>query len=134
MTTANDVTKDVGPRSFGVVISNINEGTLHSELSEKLQWLARVLEAHALQVGKAKGTLTLKLNLTVDHLGVATVQPEVTIKEPKPLRGAAVFWLDKASNLQPQNPNQTVLPLREVTKNNEPVRDIGAAHQDIKNV
>jgi hypothetical protein len=123
-----------GARGFAVILQQINEGTLHAELSEELQRLSKVLEAHANETGKAKGTLTLKLALEVDHLGVARIFPEVVVKEPKPLRGAAVFWLDKASNLLPENPKQTKLPLREVPKRDEPARDIGAPDRQPKSV
>jgi len=108
------MSEDSGPRSLAVILGQINRGEFLAEANEELHELAKALEQHAAATaGKAKGTFTLKLTLTADGK-TCTISPEVIVKSPKPLRGNAVFWFDRNSNLADRDPRQMDLPLREV--------------------
>ena len=128
MTTTKDTTKtpeavDEGARGFGVFIASIGEGQLHAELSETLREAVKSLEAHALDFGRAKGEMNLKLKISIDREGgMVVVAPEVTTKIPKPARRAGVFWIDKTGNLIAENPRNKQLPLRAV--NAPPVAEV----------
>lgn len=116
-------TTDEGARGFSVFLASIGEGQLHAELSETLRDSVKQLEAHALDFGKAKGELNLKLKISIDREGgMVVIAPEVTTKIPKPARRAGVFWVDKTGNLIAENPRNKQLPLRAV--NPAPVAEV----------
>ena len=113
-----------GARGFSVTLQTLDEGRVHAELSETLQKLAGELSDFANNFGKAKGTLTLALNLEADSNGLVAVVADIKTKSPKIPHGRSIFWLTKGNNLTPENPRQQKLPLREVPTSQ--VRDIPA--------
>ena len=123
-----------GPRSFAVMLQSIDEGSLHTELSDSLQKMNGELHDLAVSAGgKAKGTLTLTLNVAVEANGIVSLDSDVKTKVPKPKRARAVFWLTKGNNLSPENPRQQRLPLREVPPTEKP-RDLPSAGHTTRSV
>lgn len=114
---------DEGARSFAVLLQNLGEGTFHAEASEVLHELCKKLQDHAVDFGKAKGTLTVTLAVEIDREGVVTVDPDVKTKAPKPARKRGRYWLTAGGNLSPENPKQQKLPLREVPAPNTRAAD-----------
>ncbi len=111
----DEKSSDEGVRDFGVFLTHIDDGTLHEDAGRDLQRLAAKLSDHVAQHGgKAKGTLTLTVNLTALANGTVDVVADVKVKEPKAVRARSVFWLTKGNNLSHENPRQQKLPLREV--------------------
>ena len=93
------------------------------------------LEQYAITTSrKGKGVMTIKLAFTVDDRGVVQVVPDLSIKEPKPIRGEGIFWITKDGNLSPENERQPKLPgLREVPQ--PQTRDVPASEKtDAKSV
>jgi len=99
----------------GVLLAEMNEGRLRDEASRLATELLGYLHQHALTVsGKAKGSLTLKLNFAVDNRGLVTIDGEATVKQPKPLLGGDCFFITKKNGLSRTNPKQPQLPFRAV--------------------
>lgn len=119
--------KEEGARSFTRFIDQLAYGEVQGELSEDLHDLISTLQKDAsMHQSKAKGALTLKLDIEVDDRGVATVKPLITVKKPKSRRSPATMWVTAGGNLTPQNPRQQELPLREVTGNTNERREAAA--------
>ena len=116
-----------GPRSFPLVLQQVNHGSLDVELSEDFHRLLGVLAKEASAVGKAKGKIGITLSIVVNANGVVTITADKKIIEPKPQRGEAIFWLTPGGNLTQSDPKQTKLPLREVA--GPVVRDVPAVAQ-----
>jgi hypothetical protein len=113
--TGGETPIEEGARSFSIILQQLGEGTLHSELSETLRDMVRQLEHHAEDFGKAKGTLTLVLTIGADReSGMVAIVPDVKTKLPKPARKTGIFWRNGAGNLVPENPRQQKLPLAAV--------------------
>lgn len=113
-----------GPRAFGNVLTELDGGMAHVELSQKLFELTRaVREQSQAQNKTVKGTLTLKLEMACEANGVVAVGYSVTTKEPEPKRARSIMWMTRSGNLTPQNPKQQTLPLREVEGGRADVRE-----------
>jgi hypothetical protein len=121
-----------GPRSFGVILSQIDEGVLHAELGRELQKL--LVDLRELAVGaKAKGKMVLTLGITVESNGIVSIDPDVVTKVPNPKRARAIFWLTKGANLSAQDPRQQSLPLREAPAAGK-AKDVAADDRPAKSV
>jgi hypothetical protein len=108
-TTATD--EEEGPRSFGVFLTQVDDGQALIVLSQEQHDLLIALSTEADRTqSPAKGKLTLSLEYTVEPSGVTAVKYGVATKEPSPVRGGSMFWLSKGSNLTVENPRQKQLP------------------------
>ncbi len=105
-----------GPRNAAVLITQIDEGRLHAELSESIHDTVKRLYDHAVQHGgkDAKGTVTMSLSFAVSDRGFVGVCAEVATKLPKAPPSTSHFWITPGGNLTLDNPRQQKLPLREV--------------------
>lgn len=100
---------------IAILLNEMNDGRLRDEASRLLTELLGYLHQHALNVsGKAKGSLSLKLNFAVDNKGLVTLDGEMAVKQPKPLLGGDCFFITKRNGLSRSNPKQTQLPFRAV--------------------
>lgn len=90
--------KEEAPRAFARFVEQVCDGETHVESSAMLHKLLLALDEEAASRGKAKGRLTLTIDLSVDPKGNADCQYDVTIKEPKKMRGSGRCWLTKGSN------------------------------------
>lgn len=126
MTTKASEKDDEGARDFALFLRHIDDGAIHEEASAELHALATKLSRHVdTHGGKAKGQLTVTLNLTALPNGTVDVLADVKVKEPKVVRPRSVFWFTKGNNLSPDNPRQQKLALREVPPaSREKARDI----------
>jgi hypothetical protein len=122
---AKDSEKDEGSRAFSVLLHDLEDGALHAELSAQLRDLNRAIAEHAEAFGKARGTLTLSLTLSVERGGgPVVVGASLASKAPRTERPNTVLWLTKGHNLTADNPRQQKLPLRDVTLPAEDARDV----------
>jgi hypothetical protein len=112
--TTTEKENEEGARSFALLLQGLGDGALNAELSETLHDMNTKLSAHAIDFSKAKGTLTLAIEIEIDRDGVVTLRPDVKTKLPKPARKAGRYWLTPGNNLSPENPKQTKLNLKEV--------------------
>ncbi len=102
------------PRSFNLVLSQLQGGAFLDLLSESLRELVQELSDHELNTRKAaKGSLTVKLKVKLDD-GIFEIVPEAKVEKPKPVMGRDIFWCDSEHNLTPENPRQGKLALRDV--------------------
>jgi len=107
-------TKTEGPRSFSVLLTSLDDGTVHTELSEKLHALVSELrDRSTAEDRKLRGELGLKLTIEV-RKGVADVTADITTKTPKRKREPSTVWVTKGGNLTTEVPRQEKLNLREV--------------------
>lgn len=107
-----------GARAFNVAFAEICSGAAHSEASEELHALLQSLRVAAElrgPKGVAKGSLTIRLDITVEAKGVAQVKYDVAKKAPKPDREDDSFFLTRHSNLTRKNQKQLELGLRDVS-------------------
>ncbi len=104
---------DEGARSFAVVLHQIEDGLLHAELSSQLRLVCKELERAASNYqAKAKGSLSLTLEITAEPSGIVVVKGDVKAKLPKAKRAGSPFWLTKSGNLTLEHPRQLALPVR----------------------
>ena len=99
-----------GPRSFSVLITGLDDGAVHSDVSEKLQaMVTEISEQARLKDGKVRGVFDLKLSVTVDAKGVAEVAADVTVKTPPRKRSPTTVWVTQGGNLTTEIPRQELL-------------------------
>jgi len=94
-------------RDFNVVLGMIERGELVDDLGRDLvETLRKTKEvAERTKGGKASGTVTLKLSLTVEN-GSVTIEPEISTKAPKSPRGRSFFFVTDDGELSTEHPRQ----------------------------
>jgi hypothetical protein len=113
----NEETRTEGARSFAVFLQQLGDGECHRELTKEFHDLL-ILLSHEAQsrgnAGSAKGSITLKIDVTVEAKGVCGIKHQVTTREPKPERSDEVYWLTPGKNLSRDNPKQQDMFPKEV--------------------
>ena len=118
--------KTEGPRSFTRALEMIAQGDLVHDASEQLHRLLRDVRDEAQARGRAaKGSMTLKLTLSVEPHGIVEITPSISTKTADRKLARGLLYLTPGANLTPENQRQTSLPLREVSMVDEPV-DVAA--------
>ena len=103
------------PRTFAALLTALDEGRLHGELSDTLDELAAELHRWAASNGgKAKGELNLKLLFEAASDNTITIVGKVTSKSPPEPAGRTITWLGPDNKLHLSNPRQLKLGVREV--------------------
>jgi hypothetical protein len=125
--------KEAGPRNFGVFLANMEEGGFMADLSTELQRANADLAKHAEHHGKAKGAITVVVELAYESNGTVEVRGEIKTKLPKSKRARSMFWDLGDGNLSNENPKQKSLPFREVNADS-PVKDIAGPGRVVKEV
>lgn len=118
-------------RPFSIVLGQLEDGTFHDDVSEKLRELTLALKEHAATSGNAKGKLTLTLDLMVDK-GLLLIVPNVETRAPRPRRKSSVMWITDEGNLSPDNPKQLPLVPRAVPALEEKPREVSAHPMQVK--
>jgi len=106
------------PRAFAQLITEIESGLLHDDLSRQ----AQILAAKVHETGRA-GELVLKIGLKPEGEAI-TVQAEIVVKPPKEKRRKSIFFTDDSGNLRRENPRQPSLPLRAVEPSTQPIKKV----------
>lgn len=101
-------------RSFPIFVTQVRDGEISAELSEKLGKLLDELTNRADMGGVAIGELKLAFKFKVDNRGVVNIVHDADIKLPKLKPAIATMWMDRNGRLIPENPRQTKLALRAV--------------------
>ena len=107
-------TEDTTSPNFAHLISQLDTGGFNYDATEELKRLVQALEGAAEQDGKSKGTVTLKLTLSMDKRGLLTIIPDLQVKSPTPARPATAMWVGKEGVLHRSDPRQQKLPLHAV--------------------
>lgn len=106
----SDQHKSEGPRSFSVLLTSLDDGAVHADLSAKLQTMvAEIADQARMKDGKVRGVFDVKLSVTVDGKGVAEVAADVTVKVPPRKRSPSTVWVTKGGNLTTEIPKQEPL-------------------------
>ena len=102
-------------RTFGQLVQQLEDGQLVADLGDKMQELNGKLGRHAeATMNKAKGEIVLKLKFAAEPGGSVSVDTEIKVTDPKPLRSRTVMFLTKDNLLSHVNPRQMPLGLKEV--------------------
>lgn len=121
----SDERKTEGPRSFSVLLTGLDDGAVHADLSAKLQAMVlEIADQARMKDGKVKGVFDLKLSISVDPKGVAEVGADVTVKVPPRKRSPSTVWVTKGGNLSTEVPKQEPLfKAKLVSSNDAPSSD-----------
>lgn len=106
---------------FLETVRQLRAGRTQDELSEKLNQLVQDCRA----TGK-QGSLTLTIKIKPDKgdTGQYFLEDDVKDVGPKFDRGQTMFWGTPEGNLQRTDPNQSELPLRDVSAKEETPRQV----------
>lgn len=93
-------------KSFATLMQSLEEGQLHSDLTDEINTITKALQNHVINHGGSpKGKLEVKLNF---HLKGGVVQVSATTDTTLPVapRSQSILWPDDKGNLCRQNPRQ----------------------------
>jgi hypothetical protein len=109
-------------RSFTDTLAKLRYGQTIEDLTSEFHSLLCAVN----RTGRA-GSLTLKISVKPIDKGPSVerieMRDDITLKLPKPERGATFLFLDSANNPQTSDPRQPQLPLRAVPANSE-IREV----------
>lgn len=111
-------------RGFGALLQTLEEGQLLVDAGDALTDLNRKLARVSDAQGKAKGKITIELNLEAEN-GVVEITSAVKVTEPKLARERTVLWATKEGHFTGENPKQIKMPLRDVGGGKTEARDVG---------
>lgn len=91
---------------LSTLIEGIDSGSLDSDLSRHMRSLIDNLRDRALESGKAKGEILLKLKFSTEGGGRVEIEAEASIKTPGPRKVKEVQWIGKSGELVTSDPRQ----------------------------
>ena len=93
--------------SFCRLIETLENGELHSDLTNTLDSIIKEMDDHLLAHHmQSKATLKLELNFTHDRDGTVKIQAKVDKKLPASPRCPTFTWIGGGNKLQRTDPNQ----------------------------
>jgi hypothetical protein len=95
-------------RDFQDVLTDVGDGTLHAQLTEKLPEVVRAVTAT-----KKAGKIVLTLDVRCEN-NMVVVKGGVKATLPQPTIDATMFYADDAGNITRDNPRQ--LQLKRIVK------------------
>ena len=105
-------------RNFSTLLSSLEDGQLHSELSEAITEVVAAIQDHARDIGGKP-----KIDFKMDS-GMIEIISDLKVSKPKPVRSKTMLWATPDNNLTARNPKQHELPLRDVTASSSAVRTV----------
>lgn len=105
--------------AFEVMLRKHRRGLAAHEISRKLQ---EALQASRECSSKAVLTVVVTIKPTSDDQVMIDIQADT--KLPKAKLPASTFWIGEGNSLHTSDPNQPELPLREVIRDDDDIRDI----------
>lgn len=107
-------------KQFADVLQDLRYGTLHDELSDKLQ---EVVNA-CIDTGKV-GSITLSIKLKPGKSGELEIIDTVKAQIPELEKGTSIMWATPEGNLQRQDPRQmTIDGLKSIGKEDRPLKTV----------
>lgn len=91
-------------KTFGEVLQDLRYGTLHDELTEKMQ---EVVNA-CINTGKT-GSLTLQIKLKPGKSGELEITDTIKSTVPELEKGGSIMWATPEGNLQREDPRQMTI-------------------------
>jgi hypothetical protein len=98
--------------TFDELIQELDSGMANTELSREMRDMIKTLQSRSLEVGKAKGEISVKLKFAAENNGRVDVSYEATVKRPGPRKVSETRWIGEKGNLSESDPRQSSLPLR----------------------
>jgi hypothetical protein len=96
--------------NMAVLLNDMDGGRFRDESTREFSAMLKFLRDYAADNSrKAKGRLTLKFNVTVEKDGLVRLDPDIEVKQPKPLRGADSYFVTKTGGLSRHNLKQQEL-------------------------
>lgn len=112
------------PTAFAQFIGAVGDGRPHAAITEELSLLIQKCSTEAYSRDQiVKGELALKLKFAVSPSGVVTVDYDVKRKEPARKALPGMMYVADGGQLVAQDPRQTTLPLREVKRPRDELRE-----------
>ncbi|MFT9637415.1 hypothetical protein ACMZ49_08890 [Alcaligenes phenolicus] len=105
-------------KTFAEVLQDLRYGTLHDELTEKMQAVVNA----CISTGKA-GSLTLQIKFKPGKSGELELTDAIKSAVPELEKGSSIMWATPEGNLQRQDPRQITI---------EGLKDIG--REEYKNL
>lgn len=116
---------EITPSPAMCLVDSMEDGHFRQTFDEALEDLIKGLHKHQQNAGgKAKGTLTIKIDHVYDGTHVI-VSGEISTKMPKPVRGMSIYFRTPDNGLSSQHPKQLNLPLTDVTAINSSMKVVG---------
>lgn len=107
-------------KQFSDVLQELRYGTLHDELTERLQ---EVVNA-CIDTGKV-GSMTLSIKLKPGLGGELEITDQIKTTIPELAKGSSIMWATPEGNLQRQDPRQmTIDGLKSIGKEDRPLKTI----------
>lgn len=115
-----------GPRSFARMLEEVADGDLQADVSVATHRLVSQLQEMARETGiDASGSITLRLDFTVDPKRNIEITGGITTKAPSAPKRTANYWVSPGGNVAFEPPSKDRKgPVREVGRNHEAPRDI----------
>lgn len=106
-------TRVSAPQSFSKLLSELNDGDIDYEASQKLQKLVGTVAQEARKRhGTVGGELVVKMGVIIDEREQVVLRVDITDKPPKPKRPAAMGWLNAEGKIVYRDPRQGELDLQ----------------------
>lgn len=99
-------------RDAGVLLGYLEDGEFLGDLNTSLQETIEALHERAGNKGKAKGSLTIKVDIEVAN-AMATIKSHFDAKTPKPERGSTVLFVTDDGELSTEHPRQHDMFIRD---------------------
>ncbi len=110
-------TRDAKIRDVKIVLHDLEHGETMAELSAEMTGLVAFLQTltHNRPKAKAKGTITLALDVTVEG-DTVDISPDIKVKRPKKPRNSSTYFVtrDGDGSLSTEHPSQLNMFPREV--------------------
>lgn len=107
-------------KPFADVLQELRYGTLHDELTDKLQ---EVVNA-CIETGKAGG-ITLAIKLKPGKGGELEIVDQIKTQIPELEKGSSIMWATPEGSLQRQDPRQmTIDGLKSIGKEDRPLKSL----------
>ncbi|MDQ0349768.1 hypothetical protein [Ancylobacter vacuolatus] len=87
------------------IVGMVDDGDLAAELSAEILRVNAAIKERAGQKGKAKGTVTLVLNLEQEG-GILAITGDIKVALPKKKRGASMYWVMTDGAISTEHPQQ----------------------------
>ena len=110
--------------SFNTLVSTLEEGQLHADLTRQLQEIVATLNNQVMEHGGSPtAALGLALTFKLEN-GAIDIHAEIKAKLPKEPRPRTICWTTPDNQLTRKNPKQQELPFRDVNVKGETMRDV----------
>ena len=87
------------------IVGLIDDGDLSREFTEEFQKVNAAVKEAAGPKGKAKGSITLKIEISAEG-GIVVFAGEVVSKAPKKKRGSSMYWVLEDGTISTEHPQQ----------------------------